>query len=60
MHACLRQAVFKCVMARGMPLTNTEGMLTAELFPINLFTVSQLSLYLEGVTEGVSEILKEM
>ena len=47
-------------MAKGMPLQNTEGMLTAELFPVNLFTVSQLSIYLDGVTEGVAEILKEM
>lgn len=54
------QAVIKFIISKGMPLQNTEGMLTAELFPINLFTVSQLSLYLEGCTEGIAEALKDM
>lgn len=47
-------------MAKGMPLQNTEGILLAELFPINYFSVSQLSIYLDGCTEGIAEILKDM
>lgn len=48
------------MMSRGTPLLNTEGVLTAGVFPINLFTVSQLSVFMDGCTEGIAEIIKEM
>lgn len=49
-----------CLTSCTIPSLHDISASARQLFPVNLFTVAQLSIYLDGVTEGVAEILKEM
>eukprot|EP00624_Nannochloropsis_granulata_P006652 evm.model.NODE_50181_length_8072_cov_31.917368.3 len=52
------KAVFKYILSKGMPLTRTEGMIDAGIFPINYFSVSQLAIFMDDTVEGVAAELR--
>jgi len=52
------KAVFKYIIGKGMPLTRTEGMIDAGIFPINYFSVSQLAIFMDDTVEGVAAELR--
>ncbi|TFJ85233.1 hypothetical protein NSK_003656 [Nannochloropsis salina CCMP1776] len=52
------RGVFKFIISKGLPLTRTEGMIDAGVFPINYFSVSQLAIFLDDTVEGVAAELR--
>ncbi len=53
------KAVMKFMSQKGMGLKNTEGMIDAGIFPVNYFSVSQLSHFYENVPDEIAQILSE-
>lgn len=50
--------VLDFMLDKGMKLKNTEGMIDGSIFPVNYFTVQQLTHFHEDVEEQIAERLK--
>lgn len=51
--------VVKFMMDKGMSLDNTEGMIDSAVFPVNYFTLKQLTYYHEDVDEKLIQYCKD-
>lgn len=51
--------VMKYMMDKGIKLDNTEGMIEASVFPVNYFTLKQLSYFHDDVEEKLVALCKE-
>eukprot|EP00904_Undaria_pinnatifida_P005403 jgi/Undpi1/1993/HiC_scaffold_12.g05380.m1 len=51
--------VIKYMMDKGIKLDNTEGMIEASVFPVNYFTIKQLTYFHEDVEDKIVELCKQ-
>ncbi|CAN0378493.1 unnamed protein product [Pylaiella littoralis] len=51
--------IIKYMMDKGLKLDNTEGMIEASVFPVNYFTLKQLSYFHDDVEEKLVELCKQ-
>ncbi|CAN0131759.1 unnamed protein product [Ectocarpus sp. 8 AP-2014] len=51
--------VMKYMLDKGIKLDNTEGMIEASVFPVNYFTLKQLSYFHDDVEEKIVALCKE-
>jgi len=50
--------VLDFMLDRGIKLKNTEGLIDGSIFPVNYFTVKQLTYFYDNTIEDISERLK--
>ncbi|CAM9507469.1 unnamed protein product [Phaeothamnion confervicola] len=58
-NARREQYVIKYMLDKGMKLDNTEGMIDGGVFPVNYFTVGQLSYFHDDVEENLVKIIAD-
>lgn len=51
--------IMKYMMDKGLKLQNTEGMIEASVFPVNYFTLKQLSYFYDDVEDKIVALCKE-